>query len=59
MPLATLPLEPDEPLVLVADEPPELVVELLLEPHATIAMDAAIAVANAAMRRNFTVVSFA
>ena len=47
MPLATLELlEPDE-LVLVADEPPELVVELLLEPHATIAIDAAITAANA------------
>ncbi|MGB8880557.1 MAG: hypothetical protein WCD11_29905 [Solirubrobacteraceae bacterium] len=57
--MATLePLEPDE-LVLVADEPPELVVELLLEPHATIAIDAAITAANAEMRRNFTVVSFA
>jgi hypothetical protein len=57
--LATLPLDPDEPLVLVADEPPELVLELLLEPHATIAMDAAIIAANAAMRRDFTVISFA
>jgi hypothetical protein len=57
--LATLPPDPDEPLVLVADEPPELVVVLLLEPHATIAIDPAISAANAAMRRNFTVVSFA
>lgn len=55
-------LPPELPELLVAEAAPEPEAELvllLLEPHAATATDDAATAASAAMRRGFTVVSFA